>query len=481
MAIRNIARNKKNSFLLVLFIMSITFIFFIGNSFIEKTDTGLRAAYVESLTGDVVLEKSGDLSMNLFGVNAPVIDSYFSMPVFPAFDAVKALVSKENGIAGITSQVSGKAALKVLNVSEPVLLCGVDPETYFTMFPGIKLEEGNFLRPGEYGAMITKERAQRIEKKSGHYPEIGTPLLFTMAGDLGFKIREVPLAGIFSYKNPGQFMNEIVICDPQTVRVLNSIQVAGGSDTEVSKDTLAILGADPDDLFGEPLAAEQSTGYGAGEAGFSVESLKSFLGESGAPVNETAGGDWNFIIIRLKDNWPPAAFISSVNAKLEPYGITAVDWRTAAGTSAILLLLLKALFNAGMLLVGVAGVIAAINVLLISVFRRTREIGTLRTIGASDGYIRSLVFCENLVISLIAAFIGILGGLLFFKWINGLNIHLSNSLIVSLLGESVLSFKFLPHIALFSFLAALVLGFAASVYPVEVAVRIEPMAAVRKG
>ena len=477
LALRNIARNKRNSFLLVLFIMAITFIFFIGNSFIEKTDTGLRAAYVESLTGDVVLEKTADLSMNLFGVNAPVIDSYFTMPVFPAYDAVKTLVSQENGIAGMSSQVSGRSLMKVLDVSEPVLLCGVDPETYFSIFPGIILEEGNLLRPGEYGAMITKERAQRIEQKTGHYPEIGTPVLLTSASDIGFKIREVPLAGIFSYRNPGQFMNEIVICDPQTVRALNSIQVASGTDVEISKDTLAILNADTDDLFGGPLAADQSTG----EAGFSVESLKAFLGGPAAPVNETAGGDWNFIIIRLKDGWSPAAFISSINKKLAPYGITAVDWRTAAGTSAILLVLVKALFNGGMFLVGAAGVIAAINVLLISVFRRTREIGTLRTIGASDGYIRSLVFCENLIIALIAAFIGILGGLLFFKWINSMNIHLSNSLIVSLLGEPVLSFKFLPHIALFSFAAALVLGFAASVYPVEVAVRIEPMAAVRKG
>jgi len=474
LAFRNIARNIKNSGIIALLIAVITFLFFIGNSVIAKADLGIRQAFVESLTGDVVLEKAEDITMNLFGANTPIIDSYFTIPVLPAHDAVMEMVAAEAGIAGITSQVSGKAYLDMLDVREPVLLCGIDADTYFSLFPGIILEEGRFLRAGEYGAMITMERALRIEKQSGRRPVIGTPMLLTSGGTLGFKIREVPLVGIYSYQNPGQFMNEIVIIDPQTVRVLNSIQVAGGS-TEAGD--VELLPVNIDDIFNETFADDNEII----ESGFSAEVLQNFLSESKDEGIEETGGDWNFIILRLEKGESVSAFISSLNKKIEPYGLTAVNWRVAAGTSAILMLLIQSLFNAGVFLVSVAGVITVINILLIAVFRRTREIGTLRAIGASDAYIRSLILTENLVIAMVAGFAGVLGGNVFIRWINGLGMHIPNDLIVSLLGGPVLQLVFLPHIAFLSFIVAVILGFAASVYPVETAVRIVPMAAVRRG
>lgn len=495
LALRNIFRNKKNSAIIALLIAVITFLFFIGNSVMGRVDRIIRQAYTESLTGDVVLEKSGDVTMNLFGANTPVIDEYFTVPVFPAHDAVMELLSAETEIAGITSQVSGKAFVFIENIWEAALLCGIDADSYFSLFPGIILEEGRLLRAGEYGAMITAERARRIEQQTGRRPSIGMPLLLTSGGKVGFKIREVPLVGIFRYPNPGQFMNEIVIIDPQTVRVLNLIQVASG-DTEAGENSTNLLNTDLDDLFGEGGAGGELAGGVTArddergepsEAGFSVDFLERFLGESatGGAAAESggdySGGDWNFIMLRLKKGASPGAFIASLNKKLASYGITAVNWRTAAGNSAILALLVQILFNAGMFLVSVAGVITVINIFLISVFRRTREIGTLRAIGASDIYIRSLVLSENLIIALAAGAAGLAGGVLFMRWINGLGFHIPNGLIASILGGPVLNVGFLPHVAVVSLVVAVALGLLASVYPVEAAVRIEPIVAVRQG
>ena len=476
--LRNIARNKRNSAIVAFLIAVITFLFFIGNSIIGRSNHGIRQAFVYSLTGDVVLEKKGGITMNLFGANTPIIDNYFVIPSLPAHDAVMRIVSGEDGIAGITSQVSGKAYLDLLGVREPVLLCGVDASEYFSLFSGINLEQGRFLQSGEYGAMITAERARRIEVQSGQYPQIGSPLLLTSGGSIGFKIREVPLVGIFSYVNPGQFMNEIVIIDPQTVRALNSIQVAGSSGVEPGDDETSLLAANPDDIFSEIFSAPQD----ADDAGFSADFLKNYLSETGTNENvDITGGDWHFIIIRLKEGVSSSAFISSINKKIEPYGVTAVDWRIAAGTSAILLLLIQTLFNAGIFLVCAAGVITAINILLISVFRRTREIGTLRAIGASDAYIGSMVLLENIVLAVIAGAFGIAGGFLFLRWINALSINIHNELLVSLLGGSVLTLEFMPGIAGISFILAVVLGFTASLYPIHTTIRIEPMAALRQG
>jgi len=484
LAIRNIIKNKKNSVIIILLIAIITFFFFIGNSVIGMIDRGIRQAYVESLTGDVVLEKTADLTMNLFSANAPVISSYFNIPVLPAYDSIMKILAEEPEIKEITSQVSGKAYLDLLNVREPVLLCGIDAKTYFSLFPGITLEEGQFLRPGEFGAMITEERAQRIEKFSGKRPHIGAPLLLTSGGAMGFKIREVPLVGIYKYKNPGQFMNEIVIIDPQTVRVLNSIQVAGnsGSDSysnaKASEKSIRLLAADPDDLFSEAFTANNETEKGE----FSVNLLANYLRDSKTDKNAPeTGGDWNFIILRLKKGASAGAFISALNKKIKPYGITAVNWRIAAGNSAVLSLLLQIMFNSGVFLVCVAGIITVINILLITVFRRTREIGTLRAIGADDTYIRSLVFSENLIIAVISAFAGLLAGVLFISWINSLGINISNDLIVSILGGNILKLVFIPKIAVFSFFMAVLFSLAASLYPVEVTVRIEPIVAVQRG
>jgi len=477
LALRNIAKNKINNSIIVIFIAVICFLFFIGNSVIEKSNISLNNAFVESLTGDVVIQKKSDVTMNLFGANTPVIDAYFSIPVLPSFSSITEIVSAQDGVSGVTSQVSGKAYLDLLGVRESVLLCGADAQTYFSMFPGIILKEGRFLHNNEYGAMITAERAERIRNISGAYPNIGGTLLLTTGGTFGFKIMEVPIVGIFSYQNPGLFMNDIIITDPQTVRVLNSIQVAASSDVELSDNVLKLLMADIDDVFNISAFEEETL-----IEEFSVDALQSWLADnSDNSYMDSKGGDWNFIIINLKKNINVKSFINKLNKKLDAYDVVAVDWRTSAGVSTILLLLIQVLFNAGMFLVCVAGIISAINIVLISVFRRTREIGTLRAIGASDIYVSSLILFENIILSVIAGITGIFAGLLFINWINGLSFSIPNELIASLLGGEKLYLIFIPHVALFSFLLAVLSGVIVSIYPIIITLRILPVDAVRQG
>ncbi|MCL2266406.1 MAG: ABC transporter permease [Treponema sp.] len=479
LALRNIARNKKNSIITALLIAIIIFIFFIGNIIIERSNVSLHDAFIKSITGDVVIQKKGDVSMNLFGANTPVIDYFFVIPVLPAYDMVMEIVRAADGVSGITSQVSGNAIMDFMGAREAVLLCGPDVQNYFTMFSGVILEEGRFLRNGEYGAMITKERALKIKEKTGSYPEIGSLMLLTSGSDIGFKIREVPLTGIFSYQNPGLFMNEIVITDPQTVRVLNSIQVAASVDVNLTDNDLFMFSADIDDLFGFDYYEPDEAIF---NEAFTVDYLNLYLSETSHNTEDhLEGGGWNFIIISLEEGVNPGAFIKSLNRQIEPFGVTAVDWRVSAGTSAMLLLLIQVLFNAGMFLVCIAGVITVINIQLISVFRRTREIGTLRAIGASDFYIGFLILCESVILSAAAGVAGIFGSSLFIKWINSLALNIQNDLIASLFGGAAVNLAFVPSIAVISVILSVVLGVIVSIYPVNVTLRIEPMEAVRQG
>jgi ABC-type antimicrobial peptide transport system permease subunit len=481
LASKNIVRGKRNSILVILLIASITLLFFMGNSIISRSDMGLRGAYIDSMTGEVIIEKAGDVTMNLFGANTPIIEDFFTIPELPAFDAVMELIQAEPGVSHITSQVSTKAYLDLLGRREAALICGADPASYFDAFPGIVLEAGEFLLPGEYGAMITLERAERLAAQSGAQPAIGTPLLLTAGGAAGFKIREVPLKGIYRYENSGPLMDEIVITDPQTARILASIQVAA-SDSPPETDS-GLLDSSLDDLFGlfDSDTYTDDEYDDSENAAMTAESLSGFLNSFNEESEALIGGGWNFILLRLENNIDAPRFITALNRKLESLGATALGWRFAAGNSAIMLLLIQTLFNGGIVLVSVAGIIAAVNILLISVFKRTKEIGTLRAIGAGDWYIRLLILGENIFLSAAAGFFSIVLGAFIISAVNRAQIAIPNDLIASLLGGPVLNLAFIPSIAFSSFILAVTLGLAASLYPIEAAVHIAPIVAVRQG
>jgi ABC-type lipoprotein release transport system permease subunit len=550
-ALRNILRNKKNSASIVLLIGVITALFFIGNSITGNGSRGLKRSFVDNITGDILIEEKGEVTMNLFGANTPIIDNYFTVPVLSAHSALVEYLQALPEVSHVVSQVSGNAAFEVLGTKEAALLCGIDGDAYFEAFPGIVLEEGRLLESGEFGAMVTVEKAQTIEKRAGQKLRIGEPLLFTTAGETGFKIREAPLVGIYRYTNPTAYLNEVILADAQTVRILASVQIAT-SDVEVDEEALSLLGQGPalDSVFGPP--AVEALGSGSGVSGTAPPSGAGGLsppergadalstqdaqtspprqvapsgaglsppeGEADAPSPQDAqtspprqvvdlveelsgllagnserreaenaaaavseGGDWNFIVLRLAPAVNADLFMAKIKETLDDHGATAVGWRFAAGSAAIIALLVQMLFNAGVFLVSIACVLAVVNILLIAVFRRTKEIGTLRAIGARDHSIRFLVLTENCALGVVAGILGVGLGALILALVNGASVHLSNELLASLLGGEILNIAFSPPLALLSLLVALALSVLSSLYPVEMAVKIAPIVAVQNG
>ena len=488
--VRNILRNKKNSLSIVLLIGAITGLFFIGNSITGNGSRGLRRSFVDNMTADVLIEESGDVTMNLFGANTPVIEDFFAVPVLSAYESITALLDEMSEIESWTGQVSGGAALEIAGMREPpALLCGIDGDTYFNVFPGISLLEGRFLQGGEFGVMITAEKAQSIERRTGRRPVPGDPVMLTAAGNAGFKIREAPLVGIFSYRNPIPMMNEVVLADAQTVRVLTEIQIATAG-AEPSDESVSLLGqgASLDALFGDDGGSAQSGGASAadGEGGDLMEELAGLLSGNSDRLEEersaeAAGGDWNFIVVRLAPGESPERFIAKTRGVLAGYGAMAVGWRYAAGGQAIVALIVQALFNGGAFLVSIACILAVVNILLIAVFKRTREIGTLRAIGARDRYIRLLIFGENTVLGLCAGLLGVIAGNLLLEWVNQAQITVNNDFLASILGGKIVHIGFSPALAALSLAVALALSVLSSIFPVETAVKIAPVVAVQQG
>ena len=114
------------------------------------------------------------------------------------------------------------------------------------------------------------------------------------------------------------------------------------------------------------------------------------------------------------------------------------------------------------------------NTFSITVAQRTREFGMLRTLGASRRQILFSVFAEALVIGVIAAGLGLIGGVLYAKGIDALFVAIGVDLPSS--GTVVLTRTIIVAV-----LVGVVLTVAASLFPAIRATRVTPLEALREG
>ncbi len=483
MALRNLVRNLRNTIIILTLIMLIIAVFFMGNSVITESGRRLMNSYTESFTGDIVIKARSQSSISLFGPNTPAIGEFIPIPVIEQYNEILSLMEQDRRVEALSSQVSGAAVMDINGRRYNVPLFGVDARTYFQLFNDIEVREGQILIPGQRGAMISAGRALLIERETGKKPVIGTPLLFSTMGHSGFKIRELPLVCIYSYKNSTPVMDEIILTDPQTLRALNSIMLASDSDYTPPKEATDLLTGNLDSLFGIEKSTDEIIENGSFSLlddltrQFSLDDIET----SDEKNPDWNGGSWNFILLKIKEGVSSKALIKDLNIRLAPYSAEAVDWRQAAGKSALLVLLLKAAFNGGLILVGVAGIIAVTNILLISIFRRTGEIGTMRALGTTSLYIFSLIFIENMVLSFTAGLLGIGTGTIIINALNKMELPVANQLLRSMLGQEYFHIEASISVFLISLAVSVFLGFFSSIYPVHCAIKVEPAAAINKG
>lgn len=479
-AARNLAGNFKKNSVILLLIMVIVTIFFLGNTVLNGINKGLHKTYVENYTGDVVIKAKSDISFGIFGANTPAIGEYYSIPVIKQYNTIMKIIKSSNIASSSVSQVSGVALMDMYGRRYKVPLFGIEGKNYFNFFKGIDIIQGEMITEGVEGVMMTESRITQIEKETGQKIVPGDPVLLTMFGNTGFKIREVPLKGIYRYKSSSTVTDKIILIDVQTLRALNSITLASATNEPPPKE---MVPADSiDSLFGSGDISSNDTEVEKDDS-FSVDSVINSLSKPlNPPSTNLYGGGWNFILLHINKNLSNKRAISQLNTIFKKQGldVEAVNWRTAVGLSAILVLLLQIMYNGGFLLLVTAGIIAIVNILIISVFERTGEIGTLRAIGASKNYVKRMIYLENLLLSLAAGILAIATGYLIIAIINNASLKINNNLTASLFGGSNLQISFSPFVAIISMGASLLLGFLSSIFPVMMALKIEPVSALTK-
>ena len=474
-AFRNITRNIKYSIIIFSLILVINTLLILGNTILQEIDSGLKRTYIDNFTGDILIKNKADIPCSIFGDDTPAVGEYYSIPLLKNHAKITDLVKNNKNIESFESIVSGKALLDIYGRRIKVHLFGVEGKSYFNFINKIEIIAGNYLSGGESGLMMSESKALQIQSETGRYPEIGEKILLSMYGNNGFRIREVPLSGIYKYSSGVNINNDIMLTDINTLRSLNSISVRLVSENS----SLDVISDDIDSLFNDEILSE-SVNTGSVDITDVINRIETVSVDKNNEGQKTGG--WNFILLKLDNDKKVNRTIKTLNSifEKEGYGTEAVGWRKASGFSSFLVFLLKVIYNIGLLLIIISGLIAIVNTLFISVYERTNEIGTMRAFGATGNYIRNLIFLENIILSSMSGIVSIVLSLMIIKIINSFEIVIDNSLLRSLMGGEILNIKFSYLVSFYCTSVSIFTGLLSAFIPIQKAFKIQPVSAMRK-
>ena len=201
-----------------------------------------------------------------------------------------------------------------------------------------------------------------------------------------------------------------------------------------------------------------------------------------APRPAADEGAWNFLLIRVARSANIAQVQRELNRLVQERGweVAVLNWRQTAGASAMFLYWMRMIFNIGFLVVAVASLIILIDTLIMSVLERVPEIGTLRALGASPSVIRKLFLTETTLLAAAAGFLGVGVGIAAALYLKAHPFQLENPFLIQLFGGSALLPRVTVSRAILSWLTSIGMGLVGWIYPVRIALRIQPRTAMER-
>jgi putative ABC transport system permease protein len=450
LALRNVKRNGRK--LLPMFIiLSISFfLIFLLNSIIAHIDRGYGLAYRDSVSGDFSLSREDEVDFTVFGAEVLLVGDYIVPPTIDI--SSPAIVDLRNSALVIESQpiLTGAAQLKVDGVNRNVLFFGVQFREYFSFFQDIQVSDEAMHDPDEPGVFLQESMRVELSEQLGIDLDIGSPILLTSTNGSDFSIRELPIIGFYEYPYADSVMENLILIDDRTARSLSGYLIAENWNADFSADTNALFSASVDDLLFAPAPSETDQ---AEETGTVFDSIGSFFpstpenDEPGAQSSTTGIDDngtlWNFLLMRTQPEVRADELIEAVSGFENESDIefTIKDWKETVGGNVGLISLIRLVLNIGFAVVLSAVISITVNSIILSVFERQSELGTIRALGASKRYMSQLLALEVGMVVLSAVFIGGLLGISSAALINVSDLSINNQYVSALFnGESIRAF-----------------------------------------
>jgi putative ABC transport system permease protein len=495
LAARNIRQHREKTFIIGGLTVVIVFIFVLGNSVFQTGRKGLHSSFVDNFTGDVMItQDSKGAYMSLFGRfqdgaafmhDEP--DKVMDGPVgkIRNYPALEEYLRGRKEIERSASLANGRALTSIGNSANSfVLFFGIDPASYSRMFPGsMRMVRGKYLADGETGLLVSEATLASLSKDLGRPVDVGDKLMLKGFSQKGFRMREIPIAGVYAFTFPSDKLQQYCFLDIQSVRYLNGYVV--GHDETVK------LSADDDSLFAmgdmDKLFSSKQEANGTFEAGRqTAEDLRAIVGDKSArdAANAIQGGSWQFVLLKTAPGVDPDRFIKELNRDFEKRGldVRAHGWKQAAGPFAAFPLVMQSVFNAALAFILAVSIIIIVNTIVISLSERVGEIGTMRSLGSRRGFVRKLFYSELGITLFGFGAIGFAAALAFILICNlsgGIPIPPNPMAEVILGGKRiVLSVPFGMAYTLPILLTAIT--FLSGWLPVNYAVRISPIEAMRR-
>lgn len=471
LALKNTRLYFRKRLPLAFFLAATLALLFLGNTVFSGTDAGLSRTFQSSLTADLSISSASEDPFTLFGSELPLLGEFFRMPLILDYDHVLETVRRTVPGAQVQPVVVGAAKISLKGFSAPAPLFAVDIQDYLRFFSALKVVRGAPPVPGQPALFLNERMYARATEALGHAPALGEKFLLASAQDNSFALREAPLVGVFSYPAYDPLLENVALVDVGTGRAL-----AGYFITQAPADGAepTVTASSVDDLFNDAADTKAPT-----TGGISFEKVTKDLAANGnAPVADPK--TWNFLLIRTPQ---PMANSVALGAALKSAAapVQVRDWRDTAGGSAKIVWFLQLLFNLGLVFISVVAGLIVMNSMSLAVAERTREIGTMRSLGAGRAWVAQLVSWETVILVTGAGLAGVLGGslvVLTVSWSGG--IAVTNSFLITLLGTE----KYHPTLSVPLMLEhgflSLALGAFATILPIQKALKVTPLQAMAR-
>jgi ABC-type lipoprotein release transport system permease subunit len=169
--------------------------------------------------------------------------------------------------------------------------------------------------------------------------------------------------------------------------------------------------------------------------------------------------------------------ISAVSKK-DGLDLRVVTWQKAAGMIGQFVFVAKAALYFAVFIIFVVALVIINNAIMMATLQRSREIGTMRAIGAQRGFVLSLVLVETLLLGLSFGAVGTFLGSVLVKWMGHVGIPAGNEFLYFFFSGPRLYVTLGAGSIIGAFIIIFLVTAVSALYPAIIATRVQPVQAM---